>query len=99
MYPNNRIPIYIHTNTNSDERLDSFAVAKTSKLLGGAKMSERSNGGTYVCRRIKLYSYLTTHGFKPYSVVPDMYDTERVVWLYEDSDDIREAVSDYYAQD
>lgn len=52
---------------------------------------------TYVCRRIRLYSYLTEQGFKPYKVVPDIYNADRVVWLYEDSDGkVTKAVGKYY---
>lgn len=61
-------------------------------------MNSKEVRGTYVCRKIRLYSYLTELGFKPYRVVPDMYDSDRLVWLYEDTEEIRDAVESYYSE-
>lgn len=52
----------------------------------------------YVCRRIKLYSFLTEHNFKPKYIQPDKYDPDRLIWLYEETDDLKRAVSFYYEQ-
>lgn len=63
---------------------------------GSIAASKEVRGSTYVCRKLRLYSFLTDCGFKPYRAVPDMYDSSRLVWLYEDSDEIRDAVEEYY---
>lgn len=60
---------------------------------------KKSNVGTYVCKKLGLYNFLTDRGFTPYRVAPDMRDCRRLVWLYDDSDEIRNAVEDYYAMD
>lgn len=52
---------------------------------------------TYVCRKLFLYYFLTEKSFVPYRVVPDKWDCKKVVWLYEDSPEIRAAVEEFYA--
>lgn len=51
---------------------------------------------TYVCKKIKLYEYLTNKGYKPYRVATDIYNAERKVWLYDDSDNLRKDIDNYY---
>lgn len=53
---------------------------------------------TYVCTKMKLYGYLTSMGFRPYRTAPDLYDCNRLVWLYANSDELQDAVSEYYMQ-
>lgn len=55
------------------------------------------NVGTYVCRRIKLFSYLSERGFKPFRVVPDKTNDRFVVWLFDKTDELLEVVEEYYA--
>lgn len=52
----------------------------------------KKNADTYVCKRRFLYNGLTKMGFKPYKVAPDMYDCNRLVWLYDDSKELRDAI-------
>lgn len=52
---------------------------------------------TYVCRKSKLYKFLTEKGFVPYDVCPDKWDCKKTVWLYDDSEEIRAAVEEYYS--
>lgn len=59
----------------------------------------KNNRGTYVCKKLSLYNFLTDNGFVPYRVAPDMRNCHRLVWLYDDSTEIREAVDEYYAMD
>lgn len=53
---------------------------------------------TYVCKKIKLYDYLTNKGYKPYRVATDIYNSERKVWLYDDSKELRSDIDCYYKQ-
>ena len=53
---------------------------------------------TYVCRKIRLYQYLSSKGYVPYKTCIDKYNCKRLVWLYDDSDGLRDAVEEYYAQ-
>ena len=52
---------------------------------------------TYVCRKLYLYYYLTEQMFVPYKIAPDKWDCKRLVWLYEDTPEIREAVEKFYS--
>lgn len=67
-----------------------------SEQEGNETMTKDGSRKTYVCRKLRIYIYLTERGFKPYRTVPDMRDPNRLVWLYEDSDEIRDAVEEYY---
>ena len=51
----------------------------------------------YVCRKINLYYYLTERGFKFINYRPDKYDCNKIVWIYRDSEELREAIEDFYA--
>ena len=53
---------------------------------------------TYVCRKIKLYAYLTSKGFVPYKTAPDKWNCKRLIWLYDDSEELQKAVSEYYSE-
>lgn len=50
----------------------------------------------YVCRRIKLYDYLTKQGFRPLFIRADRDNPDRNVWIYEDSIELKYAIEDYY---
>lgn len=51
----------------------------------------------YVCRKIRLYNFLLERGFKPIQVRPDRDYTRRLVWIFNDTTALRNAVEDYYA--
>lgn len=52
---------------------------------------------TYVCRKLFLYYHLTKCGFVPTSTRPDKYDCKKLVWLYQDTNELRKAVEDFYS--
>lgn len=51
----------------------------------------------YVCRKIRLYNFLLERGFKPIQVRPDRDYMRRLVWIFNDTTALRNAVEDYYA--
>ncbi len=51
----------------------------------------------YVCRKLFMYYFLTEKGFTPLQHRPDKYDCKKLVWIYEDSPEIRDAVEEFYA--
>lgn len=51
----------------------------------------------YVCRKIRLYSFLLDKGFKPVQVRPDRDQNERLVWIFDDTQVLRNAIEEYYA--
>lgn len=52
----------------------------------------------YVCKKIRLYDYLTDQGFIPVKRAHDIYNTDRLVWLYEDTQELRGAIDAYYGR-
>lgn len=51
----------------------------------------------YVCRKIRLYSFLLDNGFKPVQVRPDREQNERLVWIFDDTQSLRDVIEEYYA--
>jgi len=50
----------------------------------------------YVCRRIRLLSYLQGKGFNFIKTEPDKNNPKYTVWLFVETDDLRSAVEEYY---
>ena len=63
----------------------------------GRKVADTMKNQTYVCRKLFLYYFLTEKGFKPYRTVPDKWDCNKTIWFYDDSNEIRNAVEEYYS--
>jgi hypothetical protein len=51
----------------------------------------------YVCRKIRLYDYLTKQGFRPVFIRADKNDPNRNVWIYENSIELKYAIETYYS--
>lgn len=51
----------------------------------------------YVCRKIRLYNFLLEKGYKPVQVRPDRDFAKRLVWIFNDTIDLRDAIEEYYA--
>ena len=52
---------------------------------------------TYVCRKLRLYNFLTEKKFKPFRICADKFNPDRLIWLYTDSVELRDAVEEYYS--
>lgn len=52
----------------------------------------------YVCRRMKLCSFLLNKGFNYTKVVPDKYNDKYNCWLFPMCPEIMLAVEEYYSQ-
>ena len=52
----------------------------------------------YVCKRMRLLSWLTERGFRPFCTRTDIYDPRYLVWMFDDSKELQDAVADYYNQ-
>lgn len=52
----------------------------------------------YICRKIRLYEFLTNKGFKPVRALTDKNDCKRLVWMYEDTPELQAAVTEYYSK-
>ena len=53
---------------------------------------------TYVCKRLRLFNYLTTNGFIPFRQCADFKDNTKYVWLFADSPELQESITQYYSQ-
>lgn len=51
----------------------------------------------YVCRKMKLCSYLLTKGFQYKKIRQDRYNPSRKVWLFESSPELYIAIDEYYS--
>lgn len=72
----------------------TYFIAQKTKVRT-KKMSNPRN--VYVCRRIKLYNYLINRGFHVEQVRGDKFDPKRLVWIFANSPQLEQAVTDYYA--
>lgn len=52
----------------------------------------------YVCRRMKLCSFLLSKGFKYEREEKDKYNERYNVWIFKNSPELRLAVEEYYGQ-
>lgn len=52
----------------------------------------------YVCRRIRLLTYLQDKGFQYIKCEQDKWNPKYNIWLFRDCDEIREAIEEYYNQ-
>lgn len=51
----------------------------------------------YVCRKLFLYDFLVKHNFTVIGSRADMYDQKKLVWLFEDTPKLRDAIEEYYS--
>lgn len=52
----------------------------------------------YVCRRMKLCSFLLKKGFQYEKVVQDKYNPNYNCWLFVSSPELRNAIEEYYSE-
>lgn len=50
----------------------------------------------YVCRKMRLLTFLIKNGFYPFASRIDNKDNTRLVWLFNDSVELRCAIESYY---
>ena len=51
----------------------------------------------YVCRKIRLCSYLLNHGFMYEKEDIDIKNPSRKVWLFKDLKELRNIIEEYYS--
>ena len=52
----------------------------------------------YVCRRMKLCSFLLSKGFNYVKVVPDKYNPKYNCWLFNSNPELYNAIEEYYSE-
>lgn len=51
----------------------------------------------YVCRRIRLLTFLQEKGFQYIMMEKDKYNPNYNIWLFKDSQMLRDAIEEYYS--
>lgn len=51
----------------------------------------------YVCRKMKLCSFLLTKGFKYERIEPNKFNPKYNVWLFRPSPELNVAIEEYYS--
>lgn len=59
-------------------------------------MNNTLRGNNFVCRKIKLYNYLSFHGFQPWTTQTDKFNCKRLIWVYRITDELKQAIDNYY---
>lgn len=54
-------------------------------------------GKPYICRKIKMLSFLAKVGITPFASRPDRDVPGRFVWLFNDTEELRLAIQKYYS--
>lgn len=57
----------------------------------------KPNIKTYVCRKIRLCTYLLEKGFEYMEEKPDVFKPNRKVWIFEETPSLRNAIEEYYS--
>ena len=52
----------------------------------------------YVCRRMKLCSFLLSKGFKYERVEQDKFNPKYQVWIFKNTPELKLAIEEYYSQ-
>ena len=51
----------------------------------------------YVCRKIRLCTYLLGKGFEYLEIRQDVFFPDRKVWIFEETPALRNAIEEYYS--
>ena len=52
----------------------------------------------YICKRMRMMSYLVEKGFVYEKTIPDMTNPKFKCWLFRSSTELQKAIDDYFAQ-
>lgn len=50
----------------------------------------------YVCKKMRLLTHLHKNGFMPIRTQPDIKNPKYLVWIFENSEELRDCVESYY---
>lgn len=53
----------------------------------------------YICRKLRLYVYLTQRGFKYEYEKEDKKNSNYKIWIYKETPELRLAIEEYYSSD
>lgn len=52
----------------------------------------------YICRKMRLCTFLLEKGFKYKKEVPDRYNPNYKCWLFDNTPELRNEIENYYSQ-
>lgn len=58
----------------------------------------KENMKYYVCRRLRLLTFLQDKGFQYLIMEKDKYNPKYNIWLFKDCKEIRDAIEEYYSK-
>lgn len=53
-------------------------------------------GQHYICKRLRMLSYLRDLGFEPSGTLPDVRDPAYNVWVFDNSPELEQAIDGYF---
>lgn len=53
----------------------------------------------YICKRYRLYSYLTENGFRPIRTIPDAKRADYLNWVYTYTEELDKALDNYFTHE
>lgn len=53
---------------------------------------------TYVCKRLRLYTFLKGKGFNPIATIPDRDNQKYFVWIFENDELFGKALDEYFGE-
>lgn len=53
-------------------------------------------GKYYYCKRMRLMEFLHNKGLKFIKTVPDLQDANKIIWVYENTPELNNGLSEYY---
>jgi hypothetical protein len=82
-------------NSTLNAFTQKYSLRKEFKVMEMAdKKIEYKN---FVCKRIRLYTYLKEQGFKESKVRPDRNNPHYVVWIFENNERLQQAIGKFYS--
>ena len=61
------------------------------------EMKNETKKSEYICIRPKLYSLLVNSGFTPIRISPNLRNPKFLVWIFEETPELKKIVDDFYS--
>ncbi len=59
-------------------------------------MKQQGRKHYYACKRMRVLSYLKEHGFRYDFVLPDERNKDKVIWMFQRTDELTKALDCYF---
>ena len=58
-------------------------------------LNHHRNKPYYICKRLRLLEHLRMKGFIPYQILPDVRNPKYLVWMFENTPELADAVEEF----